>query len=375
VHAIIRGEPAGASETAIPTSSRVSCGAPCGASVPLRAPPVPAVRHDAHTSRELLWRGVGAAGEDLTIFRGETREEAVQRLVRDGVVTAGASLEVGWSIRRGVIEELLSRRRGLLDALRPFVHRSQALGEGRAAAPVQPVLMARSPGREGGATTWRGQWDLRRNRVSAEPHPAGADSDGGAAEEAAGSAEEAAARYLWEHQHPASCSARKALVYMHDRAYWGFAANVHFMTVAFNYALAFNRTFLARESDHWNYGGRDCRHGWHCYFQNLSQCSERYARAHTHMHTHAHTCTHMHTYAHTCTHMHACTEHTHTHTRARTHTHTATSGSRTRGPCALTTGGTTADTYTASILRALASCTMGTWMAPGRRSSATRHIC
>ena len=68
---------------------------------------------------------------------------------------------------------------------------------------------------------------------------------------AAAAAEEEAAKYLWEKQHPADCSAKRALVYMHDRAYWGFAANVHFMSVAFNHALAFNRTFLARESDHW----------------------------------------------------------------------------------------------------------------------------
>jgi hypothetical protein len=64
-------------------------------------------------------------------------------------------------------------------------------------------------------------------------------------------------------------------VYHNDRAYWGFAANVQFMTVALNYALVNRRVFMAQESDHWNYGGRDCRHGWHCYFQPLSNCSER----------------------------------------------------------------------------------------------------
>jgi hypothetical protein len=75
------------------------------------------------------------------------------------------------------------------------------------------------------------------------------------------------------------------LVYHNDRAYWGFAANVHFMTAALNYALANRRVFIAQESDHWNYGGRDCRHGWHCYFHSPSNCSEREV-IHTHTHTH-----------------------------------------------------------------------------------------
>jgi hypothetical protein len=270
VQNIIRGK-----EIAIPTSSRVSCGAPCGASVPQRTLSVPpsAVRHDVHDVREILWRGAGDAGENLTIFRGETREEAVRRLVQEGAVDVGAQLELGRRIRRGVIDTLLSRRKSLLDAMRPFVHRSQALGEGRSPSLLQPVLMSWPPAR-GESATGPWVWDLRQNRVSRETHPAGADHAGGAAEEAEG-AEEVAARYLWEHQHPAECTSQKALVFMHDRAYWGFTANVHFMTVAFNFALAFNRTFLPREADHWNYGGRDCRHGWHCYFQNLSQCTER----------------------------------------------------------------------------------------------------
>ena len=113
----------------------------------------------------------------------------------------------------------------------------------------------------------RARWDIARNRIVAAQgaEDVGAES-GGQAED---TAEEAAAAFLWEHQSGArvewgaECASRPALVYMHDRAYWGFAANVHFMTVALNYALAFNRTFLARDADHWNYGGTDCRHVRH----------------------------------------------------------------------------------------------------------------
>ena len=148
-------------------------------------------------------------------------------------------------------------------------------GDGASTGLMQEVKISTPPPQEGGrgglgfregrGVTGSWQWDLRQNRVFEEGGGEGGRGD---------AAEEVAARYLWEHQNPAGCSSRKALVYQHDRAYWGFAANVHFMTVAFNYALAFNRTFLPREADHWNYAGRDCRHGWHCYFQNLSRCTE-----------------------------------------------------------------------------------------------------
>jgi len=285
VHSIIRGESVDAAKTSIPTSSRVRCGARCGVSIPQRTlAPFPR-RNRSHD--ELLWQGTGPAGENLTIYRGETRDAAMQRLVQTNAVTRDRQRKAAEALRQGIIEMLLPKRATMLHSLKPFVHRSQVFGDelhntredaltARSAEPVfaatrfQPVAMT-SP--SGGKVPM--VWDMLENHVA----PTGEASEAGEeqpwAHHSTGSDEAAAARFLWLHQHPADCSKRNALVYMHDRAYWGFAANVHFMTVAFNYALAFNRTFLAMESDHWNYGGRDCRYGWHCYFQPLSRCSER----------------------------------------------------------------------------------------------------
>jgi hypothetical protein len=73
---------------------------------------------------------------------------------------------------------------------------------------------------------------------------------------------------------PKECSGRRAVVYKNDRAYWGFAANVQFMTVVLQHALATNRTFIAASPDHWNYAGLDCRMGWECFFHPPSRCTE-----------------------------------------------------------------------------------------------------
>ena len=203
----------------------------------------------------------------------------------------------------------------MLDAVRPFVHRAQVFGDelprhshAASARPHEAVAALGQPTHYQNVTAAPRSkrtmiWNLRQNILTAQPRPplghepiarspepwlapgAAAEPAPAAEEElsheraAAGEEEtdeEAAARYLWHHQHPAACGERRALVYAHDRAYWGFAANVHFMTVAFNYALAFNRTLINRGSDHWNYGGRDCRYGWQCYFQPVSHCTEQH---------------------------------------------------------------------------------------------------
>lgn len=56
-------------------------------------------------------------------------------------------------------------------------------------------------------------------------------------------------------------------------AYWGFAANVNFMTVIFNYALRTNRIVITANPDRWNYAGKDCSAGWECYFRPLTNCT------------------------------------------------------------------------------------------------------
>lgn len=73
---------------------------------------------------------------------------------------------------------------------------------------------------------------------------------------------------------PKECSGRRAVVYKNDRAYWGFAANVQFMTVVLQHALATDRTFITASPDHWNYAGLDCKMGWECYFEPPSRCTE-----------------------------------------------------------------------------------------------------
>lgn len=288
VHSILRGESESAAKTAIPTTSRVRCGANCGVSIPERTGPI---FPSNGGSKELLWRGTGPAGEELTIYRGETRAAAMQRLVQARAVTPDEQHRAAAVLRQGIIDMLLARRTATLDALKPFVHKSQVFGDEIAntrdqgliasntdtlgqATHLQQVVMASSS--KNGKVEM--VWNVRENKVLPREDPSKSSDERSAfqvqQQQGVGEDEAAAARFLWEHQHPAACSERKALVYMHDRAYWGFAANVHFMTVAFNYALAFNRTFLSMESDHWNYGGRDCRYGWQCYFQPLSSCSE-----------------------------------------------------------------------------------------------------
>jgi hypothetical protein len=48
---------------------------------------------------------------------------------QEGVVNVGAEEEAGGRIRQGLLAIFLSKRKHLLDSLRPFVHRSQALGD------------------------------------------------------------------------------------------------------------------------------------------------------------------------------------------------------------------------------------------------------
>mmetsp|Transcript_60172 Transcript_60172/g.147956 ORF Transcript_60172/g.147956 Transcript_60172/m.147956 type:complete len:348 (+) Transcript_60172:1080-2123(+) len=73
-------------------------------------------------------------------------------------------------------------------------------------------------------------------------------------------------------QHPREC--QRALVYSFDRAVWGLAVNVHYLTVLLNFCWQTNRTLVTASPDHWNYAGTDCTQGWECYFQPLSKCKE-----------------------------------------------------------------------------------------------------
>jgi hypothetical protein len=69
----------------------------------------------------------------------------------------------------------------------------------------------------------------------------------------------AAQRLLFRHQHPQECKGKRFVVFTFDRAYWGFAANMNFLTVIFNYALKTNRIVITANPDRWNYAGLDCR--------------------------------------------------------------------------------------------------------------------
>jgi hypothetical protein len=69
----------------------------------------------------------------------------------------------------------------------------------------------------------------------------------------------AAQRLLFEHQHPLECKGKRFVVFTFDRAYWGFAANMNFLTVIFNYAMKTNRIVITANPDRWNYAGLDCR--------------------------------------------------------------------------------------------------------------------
>jgi hypothetical protein len=69
----------------------------------------------------------------------------------------------------------------------------------------------------------------------------------------------AAQRLLFRHQHPRVCKGKRFVVFTFDRAYWGFAANMNFLTVIFNYAIKTNRIVITANPDNWNYAGLDCR--------------------------------------------------------------------------------------------------------------------
>ncbi len=69
----------------------------------------------------------------------------------------------------------------------------------------------------------------------------------------------AAQRFLFQHQHPLECKGKRFVVFTFDRAYWGFAANMNFLTVIFNYAIKTNRIVITANPDRWNYAGLDCR--------------------------------------------------------------------------------------------------------------------
>ena len=71
----------------------------------------------------------------------------------------------------------------------------------------------------------------------------------------------AAQRLLFHHQHPRECKGKRFVVFTFDRAYWGFAANMNFLTVIFNYAIKTNRIVVTANPDNWNYAGLDCRWG------------------------------------------------------------------------------------------------------------------
>ena len=68
-----------------------------------------------------------AQDEGLSVYRGETLAGAVQRLVAAGVVPVGQEAELATRkrLRRGLLETLVARRAGMLDGVRPFVHRAQ----------------------------------------------------------------------------------------------------------------------------------------------------------------------------------------------------------------------------------------------------------
>jgi hypothetical protein len=75
----------------------------------------------------------------------------------------------------------------------------------------------------------------------------------------------AAQRLLFNHQHPRECKGRRFVVFTFDRAYWGFAANMNFLTVIFNYAIKTNRIVITANPDRWNYAGLDCRQTAACH--------------------------------------------------------------------------------------------------------------
>ncbi|EKX32019.1 hypothetical protein GUITHDRAFT_148912 [Guillardia theta CCMP2712] len=79
---------------------------------------------------------------------------------------------------------------------------------------------------------------------------------------------------LFHLQHPPSCSDRNLVVFSMDRAIWGLAVNIHFLTLLLNFCWRHNRTLVTADPDHWNYAGRECTRGWECFFHPISSCRE-----------------------------------------------------------------------------------------------------
>jgi hypothetical protein len=262
VQAFIRGEEVTDVESGIPTSSRVSCGKQCGCSVPHRS--LPLSPSAVTSTREILWRGRTPAGEDLTIYRGESRAEAMRRLVQVAAVAPESQREAAAAMRRGIIDMLLARRPGMLKSFRPYVHRTQVFGDtlpqlshktavpcsatalGHATllqdvslhphVPITPHSSSSSSSTRSVASqtsrarTRRKVWHIAQNLVSTsykessdtarttavgeaaarttEEAAAAGESEEGDSEAGAAEAEEAAAEFIWEHQHPADCRAQ-----------------------------------------------------------------------------------------------------------------------------------------------------------------------
>ena len=199
----------------IPTTSRVSCGPPCGVIVPPRSP-APAddavlqagERHGE--DRVVVWSGRvplhESGGADrlvaVTLFSSETRDSSLRRAAEAaGAPTQGPAWEAARSaLRDAVVRNLSEQRRAALHALAPFAARSQALGDETRPPPTfacraagdgdgctrveqgapgdapMPVLTSA----EGGGS--ERSWDVAANEV----RPAEIDEDAAAAQ-----------RYIW----------------------------------------------------------------------------------------------------------------------------------------------------------------------------------
>jgi hypothetical protein len=200
-------------------------------------------------SPEILWRGRGPAGEDLTIYRGESRAEAMRRLVHVAAVASApeSQREAAAAMRRGIIDMLLSRRPGMLNSFRPYVHRTQVFGDslpqlshktavscsadalGHASllqdvSFLHPIVanIANHTGKRHPqcplailaerkvwniaenlvSTTRKGSSDTDRTTAVGKEEAAGGAEEGDSEED---TAEETAAKFIWKHQHPADC--------------------------------------------------------------------------------------------------------------------------------------------------------------------------
>jgi hypothetical protein len=200
-------------------------------------------------SPEILWRGRGPAGEDLTIYRGESRADAMRRLVHVAALASApkSQRQASAAMRRGIIDMLVSRRPGMLNSFRPYVHRTQAFGDslpqlshktavpcsadvlGHATLlqdvslfhPIVAKIAKRNPKRRVANVAERKVWNIAENLVSTThkgPSDTARTTAVGEEEEAAGeseegdseedTAEETAATFIWKHQHPAECRAQ-----------------------------------------------------------------------------------------------------------------------------------------------------------------------